>query len=68
MYYYFVPLLFSCYNIPLFLLLISPSVFALSDLCLQSTSSAYFILYFYIHQVKNNIQTCPPDAVELLIF
>ena len=38
MYYYFVHLRSSCYKLPLFLLLISPSALTLSDLYFQNTS------------------------------
>ncbi len=58
--YNFMHHFFSCYNIPLFLLLISPSAFALSDLCLQNTWSAYFILYFTFTRSKTIFKHVPP--------
>ena len=68
MYYYFMPLLFSCYNFPLLLLLISPSVFALSDLCLQNTPLAYFILYFTLTRSKTIFKHVPQLLLSYWFF
>ena len=67
MYYWFTPLLFSCCNIPLFLLLISLSAFSLSDLCLQNTSSAYFIQYFTFTRSEQYSNTSP-SCCGVIVF
>jgi hypothetical protein len=69
MYYYFIHLLSSCYIMPLFLLLISPSALTLSDLNFRNTSPGH---KQYIKHVPPSISSCwffsPTPPIHFCIF
>ena len=72
------PLLFSCLNTPLLLLLISPSAFAWSDLYLHNTQSEYFIWWFtstrsktifkHVPQLLRSYWVLVPFPLFMLVF
>jgi len=67
-YCYFTPLLFSCWNTPLFLLLKYSPILAVTDLCLHNTPPGYFICYLTFTKSKTIFKHVPQLLRSYWIF
>jgi len=67
-YCYFTPLLFSCWNIPLFLLSKYSPILAVTNHCLHNTPPGYFICYFTLTKSKTIFKHVPQLLRSYWIF